>query len=118
MVKEVICTVCPIGCRIKVEGENGVIKSVEDYKCNRGLTYAENEFLHPVRILTTTVKTDVKGNPLLPVRSNKPIPKEKLMDCMAEVSKVCVSAPVERYQVIIENICGTGVDMVASGCLK
>ncbi len=117
MKKEIICTVCPIGCRITVEGDAGEVRSIEGYTCKRGIQYATDEFLHPVRILTTTVKTNLKDTPLLAVRSRTPVPKEKLMDCMEVIRTVTVEAPVERYQVIVPDICGTGVDIVASGKL-
>lgn len=118
MKKEIICTVCPLGCRIEVEGEKGQVTSIQGYTCDRGLRYGTDEFLHPVRILTTTVKTDDSRNPLLAVRSSRPVPKEKLMECMAEVKKITVKGQVDRYQVIVKDICGTGADLVASGHLK
>lgn len=118
MKKEIICTVCPMGCHITVEGEGEQILSVTGYTCKRGLEYASAEFAHPVRILTTTVKTDSQKCPLLAVRSNKPLPKEKLMDCMTIIREVQAKAPVNRYDVLVENICDTGVDIVATGVLK
>jgi len=118
MKKDIICTVCPMGCSITVEGEGEQIQSVTGYTCKRGLEYASAEFAHPVRILTTTVKTDCEKTPLLAVRSRKPIPKEKLMDCMAVIRGVQAKAPVNRYDVVVENICDTGVDIVATGVLK
>ena len=113
MKKEIICTVCPRGCHIQVEGEGEKILSVEGQGCKRGTEYASAEFAHPVRILTTTVKI-AGANDLLPVRSNKPLPKEKIMDCMQIIRGTAVNAPVERYAVIIADICGTGVDIVAT----
>lgn len=118
MVKEIICTVCPRGCHINVEGESGVVNSVTGQGCKRGLQYATDEFIAPVRILTTLVKIEGKENELLPVRSNKPILKEKLFDCMAEIKKVTVSLPVNMHDVIIENVCGTGVNIVATKTLN
>ena len=58
MRKEIICTVCPIGCHILAEGTKEEITSIEGYTCNRGKEYGTREFLHPVRILTSTVKVD------------------------------------------------------------
>lgn len=118
MKKEIICTVCPRGCHIQVEGEGEKILSVEGYACKRGLEYASNEFTHPVRILTTTVKIDGMKGELLPVRSEKPLPKEKLFDCMEVIRKTEVRLPVARYAVIVENICGTGVNIVATKEVK
>ena len=114
MKKEIICTVCPRGCHIQVEGEGEKILSVEGQGCKRGLEYASTEFAHPVRILTTTVKIAGVHNDLLPVRSNSPLPKEKLFDCMEAIRAVEVSLPVARYDVVIADICGTGVDIVAT----
>lgn len=114
MKKEIICTVCPRGCHIQVEGEGDQILSVEGYSCKRGLEYGSTEFAHPVRILTTTVKISDQQNDLLPVRSNKPIPKEKLFECMELIRQAQVKLPIHRYDVIIPNICGTGADLVAT----
>lgn len=114
MKKEIICTVCPRGCHIMVEGEGDTVLSVEGYSCKRGLEYASAEFAHPVRILTTTVKmVDVSGD-LLPVRSTRPLPKEKIFDCMQAIRAVQVKLPVKRYDVVIADICGTGVDIVST----
>ena len=117
MKKEIICTVCPRGCHVMVEGEGEKILSVEGHSCKRGLEYASTEFAHPVRILTTTVKIADAANDLLPVRSSKPLPKEKLFDCMEVIRAAQVKLPVKRYDVIIPNICGTGADIVATKTL-
>lgn len=114
MKKEIICTVCPRGCRIQVEGEGERVISVEGYSCKRGLEYASAEYAHPVRILTTTVKLADTDSDLLPIRSTKPIPKEKIFDCMQVIRQVQAKRPVSRYDVIVADICGTGVDMVAT----
>lgn len=114
MEKQIICTVCPRGCHMTVKGTDTAIESVENYSCPRGLEYAKTEFSAPVRILTTLVKVDGKDNELLPVRSNKPILKAKIFDCMEVIKQVTVKAPVKRYDVIIENVCDTGVDIVAT----
>ena len=114
MKKEIICTVCPRGCRIQAEGEGERVISVEGHSCKRGLEYASAEYAHPVRILTTTVKLADTDGDLLPVRSAKPIPKEKIFDCMQVIRQVQVKRPISRYDVIIADICGTGVDMVAT----
>jgi len=114
MKKEIICTVCPRGCHVMVEGEGEQILNVEGYSCKRGLEYASAEFAHPVRILTTTVKMNGTGSDLLPVRSNQPVPREKLMACMDVIRGIEVQLPVKRYDVIVADICGTGADIVAT----
>ncbi|MBR5222535.1 MAG: DUF1667 domain-containing protein [Clostridia bacterium] len=114
MNKEVICTVCPRGCHINVVGTETTVENLEGYGCKRGIEYATNEYLSPVRILTTIVKIEGVENDLLPVRSNKALPKDKLFDCMEVIRKATVKLPVKIGDVIVENICDTGVDIVAT----
>lgn len=118
MKKEITCTVCPIGCNIIVEGEGENITSINGYQCNRGLEYGKNEFAHPVRILTTTVKVENSSTPLLSVRSNKPIPKELIMDCMEIIKEVKITPPVNSKKVIISNICNSGADIIATASIN
>lgn len=118
MKKEIICTICPIGCNIIVEGEKKKITSIIGYQCDRGLVYGENEFSHPVRILTTTVKVENSSIVLLPVRSNKPIPKELIMDCMEKIKEVITTPPIKSKDVIISNICGCGADIIATASIN
>ena len=118
MTKDIICTVCPTGCTIHVEGENGKISKIEGFSCPRGKVYAENEFISPVRILTSTAKVKGAKTPLVAIRSKTPVPKDKLFDCMDEIRKLDLAAPVSRGDVLIKNICGTGVDIVATGEAK
>ena len=118
MTKDIICTVCPTGCTITVEGENGNITKIEGYTCPRGKVYAENEFISPVRILTSTAKVKNSKTPLVAVRSKTPVPKDKLFACMDEIRKLELSAPIKRGDVLIHNICDSGVDIIASGEIK
>lgn len=118
--KDIICITCPQGCIIKVSGDpvKGEIASCEGFKCPRGKKYAENEFVHPVRILTSSVKVDGAAVPLVAVRTSAPIPKEMLLPAMEEVKKITVTAPLTPGDVIVENFMGTGTNLVASGCIE
>ena len=93
--KDIICITCPQGCIIKVSGDpaKGEIASCEGFKCPRGKKYAENEFIRPLRILTSSVKTEGANVPLVAVRTSAPIPKDMLFACAEEVKKVTLSAP-------------------------
>lgn len=114
MKKEIICTVCPRGCHIEVEGEEDRVVSVTGYTCKRGMEYASAEFIHPVRILTSTVKLVGAEDELLPVRSNKPVPKELILKIMELIRGAEVKKPVAMHQVLIPDVCGTGADIVAT----
>ena len=114
MKKEIICTVCPRGCSVTVEGDENEIKSIEGYSCKRGMEFAASEFLDPVRILTTLVKIEGIENDLLPVRSDKPIPKTSIFDCMKVIKNATVRRPIKRYDVVVADICNTGANIVAT----
>lgn len=115
--KKIICIICPQGCNITVKGdaEKGIIESVEGFTCKRGKAYAENEFTHPLRILTSSVKTEGSSFPLVPVRTRTAIPKELLFAGMEEIRKITVKGKVSCGDVIVANFLGTGVDLIASG---
>jgi CxxC motif-containing protein len=112
--KKIICTVCPQGCLISAAGTKEEVAEINGYACKKGKEYGIREFLHPVRILTTTVRIYGGRNALLPVRSASSLPKELLTDCMDVIKKTSVSAPIARYDVIIPNVCGCGADIVAT----
>ena len=113
--KIITCITCPIGCDIVVRGEDRIVSHLEGNQCKRGEEYARNEFSHPVRILTSIVKVSGADVPLVPVRSDKPIPLELFMQCMEKIKSVTVAAPVLRYDVIIPNILGTDANILATG---
>ena len=113
-VRELTCVACPMGCQLTASIDNGVVVSVTGNTCPRGVKYAETECTHPVRPLTTTVKVEGGKHPVVPVKSADPIPKETMFDCMKELNKVVVKAPVQIGDVIVDDICGTGVKIVAT----
>lgn len=111
-IKHITCIRCPIGCQLTVEVTDGAVTKVEGNLCKRGVEYAQSECVHPVRTLTTTVRV-LNGDPL-PVRSREPLPKEMIFACMDVMRTVAVTAPVTAGTVIVADICGTGVDMIAT----
>lgn len=115
MEKSITCIICPVGCEIQVTGEPGRVETMRGHACKRGEEYARNEFIHPVRILTSTVRVEGGDAPLVPVRSQGAIPKELQMQCMACIRTARAEAPVKCYDVLIPDILGTGVDIVATG---
>ena len=86
--RELTCIVCPMGCHIKVLSDGDQIVSITGNTCPRGKEYATTECTHPVRTLTTTIKcTDGR---LLPVKTKKPIPKEKIREYMDFINNLLV----------------------------
>ncbi|MBQ9825295.1 MAG: DUF1667 domain-containing protein [Solobacterium sp.] len=116
--KELICVNCPMGCRLTVTMEGKEVLSVKGNTCPRGEAYARQECVQPMRILTSTVRILNGTHRVLPVITEKEIPLELMEQAMAEVREITVNAPVEVDTVILENIAGTGVNLIASRSLK
>lgn len=107
MKRTLTCIVCPLGCQLTVELENKTVRSVTGNTCPRGKAYAETECIAPMRTLTGTV-LDERGAPLA-VKTDRPIPKEALLECMKLLSSVTVSLPVSIGDVVLENVFGANV---------
>ena len=114
--KEMVCIVCPVGCHIEVTKDANSASGyvVTGATCKRGEVYGVKELTNPTRMLTSTVKINGALVRRLPVRTSTDIPKEKIFDCMTEINKVEVTAPIKCGKVIIENILNTGVNIIAS----
>lgn len=115
MTKEMICVSCPLGCMLSVElNDKNEVISVSGNTCKRGEQYAVDECTNPVRMLTSTMKVEGGKLPVIPVKTSKPIPKGKMFECMEIINSVCVDAPIKMGEVLISNICDTGVDIIAT----
>jgi len=111
---KVTCVICPKGCEIEVDTEGKEVISVRGNACPRGEKYASAEVVCPERILTSTVAIFGSENPRLPVRSEKPVPKSSLFRCMNEIRSIEVKSPVKMGDIIINNVAGTGINIVAA----
>ena len=116
MKKEMTCIVCPRGCTLAVELDGKDIKSIDGFACPRGRKYAIDELTHPVRTITSTVLCDDGG--VVAVKSDAPIPKELIFECMDLLNKTVVHLPVGIGEIIIENVLDTGANIVASANRK
>ena len=113
--KELVCIVCPKGCRLHVDEENGF--AVTGNSCPRGAEYGKNEIQNPTRVLTSTVRITGGAYPRCPVKTDRAVPKAKLMDIMKELNGVTLSSPVEIGQVVLRNAAGTGAGVVVTKAL-
>ena len=117
---EFTCIVCPNGCPLQVKWEEGSADfTVSGNRCPKGKEFAVSEMTAPKRTICSTVRTVFEGVPVLPVRLSAEIPRERIFDVMEQIRRACVTKPVERGSVVVENVCGLGVDVIAtSGILK
>ena len=112
--KELICIGCPMGCPVMVEMDGGEIVSVSGNTCPRGDAYARKEVTNPTRIVTSTVKAEGGLVEMISVKTKEDIPKDKIFDCVRALKGITVKAPVHIGDVILADVAGTGVDVVAT----
>lgn len=116
--ERIICVGCPLGCEasLRIDDKGEIIK-ITGCKCKQGRQYVLEEYQNPVRILTATILTESDYQPLLSVRTNKPVLKTKLVDMMKTLARVRAKPPVEVGQVVLLNVMDTGADVVATSVL-
>ena len=107
MVREMTCIVCPLGCQLKIELEEGKVKSVSGNTCPRGEKYANEECTHPMRTITTTVRCT--NGQILSVKTDRTIPKEKMFEAVQIINKANPVLPICAGDVIIEDVFGAKV---------
>lgn len=113
MAKELICIVCPQGCRLTVEEVDGAYQ-VTGNTCKRGEQYGITEMTAPTRVITSTVRLEGGRYPRLPVKTKGAVPKGLIFDCMVQINGITVTSPVKAGDVVLSNVMDTGIDVVAS----
>jgi len=111
---ELTCIGCPMGCPLTVTKENGEVTGVTGNTCPRGAAYGRKEVTNPTRIVTSTVR--VTGGKLAAVscKTKNDVPKGKIFDVVRALKTIEVAAPVTIGQVLVSDVAGTGVDIVAT----
>lgn len=112
--RELICIGCPLGCALTVTMEGDDVTSVAGNTCPRGDAYARKEVTNPTRIVTTTVRVEGGICPMVNVKTASDIPKDKIFACTDALKDIVAKAPVKIGDVILANVAGTGVDIVAA----
>jgi CxxC motif-containing protein len=121
MSEELICITCPLGCHLSVDRGPGDALSISGNRCPRGVKYAEEELLAPKRVVSATARiagSDMAGSiSRLPVRTTGPYPKEDVNEALKAIYALSVKLPVKRGQVLIKDLGGHGVDVIATRSL-
>jgi len=114
---EVICTVCPNGCHLKVDVEH-------DYKvtgngCPKGKAYGKAEFTNPTRVITSTVKLKAAGDnealdSRIPVKTSNPIPKTEIMNLMKVIDEIELTERPEIGQVLVRDVLGLDANLIVA----
>lgn len=115
---ELICICCPVGCLIRAEKKEDGGLEITGNSCPKGEAYVRNEMTAPVRTVTTMMKVNGGSGKVVPVKTAGEIPKEKIFACMEEVKHAQIKAPVKVGDVLIPNVAGTGIDIIATGNMQ
>ena len=115
---KIICVGCPLGCVVRLSlNDKGEVIDIADNECKEGQKYVLEEYKHPVRVFTATVLTQESRQPLLSVRTNKPIAKSMLVKVMPVLAQIRVRPPIRTGEVVKTNILGSRADVIATSDL-
>lgn len=111
---QLTCIGCPLGCTLTAQMEGREVKAVSGNTCPNGEAYARKELTNPTRIVTSTVRVFGGKLPVVSVKTASDIPKSRIFACIYALKNVEIPAPVSTGQVVLRNVAGTGVDVVAT----
>ena len=112
--KELTCINCPLGCRLSVDDKDLANIKVSGNTCPRGVTYAVSEITAPKRMVTSSVPVTGSTTKRVSVKTSAPIAKDMIFECLKEVRSLRVKAPVAIGDVLLANVCGTEVNIIAT----
>jgi CxxC motif-containing protein len=112
--KRFLCVVCPVGCEIDVVHDGSNIISMEGNKCEKSEEFVKQELIEPMRILTTTIRIDGSRWPVIPVRTDKAVPKRLFPRVMKRLRRIKLQAPVNMLDVVVGDILYTGANVIAT----
>ena len=111
MTRTLTCIICPRGCALTAEIVGEEVR-VSGQACKRGEEYAVNECLHPMRTVTATIRVNNRQDTMAAVKTREPVAKSDMMEVMARLRSLQVTAPIRIGDVLVQDVCGT--DIVAT----
>ncbi|MFC0906308.1 DUF1667 domain-containing protein [Clostridium sp. MT-14] len=112
--RELTCIGCPMGCQLLVKLEGDKVIEVTGNTCKRGEEYGKKECTSPTRIVTSSVYVEDGEIDVVPVKTERDIPKEKIFDCIRALKGIVVKAPINIGDVILKNVADSGVNIIAT----
>ncbi|MBU3111166.1 DUF1667 domain-containing protein [Clostridium lacusfryxellense] len=117
-IRELTCIGCPVGCALEVELDGDNVLKVTGNACKIGENYGKKECTNPTRVVTSSVIVTGGDITTLPVKTESDIPKNVIYDCVKALKGVIVKAPILIGDVVLKNVLGTGVDIIATKNVK
>jgi CxxC motif-containing protein len=112
--KHFVCVVCPVGCEIDVVHDGSKIISMAGNKCEKSEEFVIQELIEPMRILTTTVRIQGSRWAVIPVRSDKAVPKRLFPQIMKQLRRITLQAPASMLDVVVGDVLHTGANIIAT----
>ncbi len=116
--KHFVCVVCPVGCEVDVVHDGSKIISMEGNKCEKSEEFVTQELIEPMRILTTTVRIQGSKWPVIPLRTDKAVPKRLFPRIMRQLRRIKLQAPVNMLDVVVRDVLRTGANVVATRAMQ
>jgi CxxC motif-containing protein len=113
-----VCVVCPVGCEVDVVHDGSKIISMEGNKCEKSEEFVSQELIEPMRILTTTVRIQGSRWPVIPVRTDKSVPKRLFPRIMRRLKHIKLQAPVNMLDVVVSDVLRTGANIIATRTMQ
>lgn len=113
-VDRLTCILCPVGCELEVRRDEVGELQIQGSQCDKGVPFAVEEVLHPKRNLATSVPVKGTKTKMVSVRLSGPVPRDMIFPILAEIARLRPLAPVRRGQILIADVLGTGVDVIAT----
>ncbi len=113
MIKKMICIECPVGCVLEVDMDSKPIR-ITGNECPKGENYAISEIENPQRILTSSVLTQGLALKMVPIKTDRPIPKKDLLKAMEVIKKIRLKKTVAVGDIVMKDLLGLGVNLVAT----
>jgi CxxC motif-containing protein len=114
VIDRLTCVLCPAGCELEVARDAADDLQVAGNQCDKGIPFALEEVLRPKRNLATSVPIAGTAARMVSVRLTGPVPRELVFPILAEIARLRPQAPVRRGQVLIADVLGSGVDVIAT----
>jgi CxxC motif-containing protein len=118
IIDRLTCVLCPIGCMLEVVKNAAGDLQVDGNQCDKGAPFALEEVLRPKRNLAASVPVEGTAARMVSVRLTAPVPRDLVFPILAEIAKLRPRAPIRRGQVLIADVLGTSVDVIATRTIE